>query len=234
MTTEPKVADLLVHLAATGTVVSGDRIYFPERKTRELMKDALDAIARQDAASPWQLPFSTVQRVVLALTQLGVAVPESSEEQSAKVISLVELLCDEAAPGKLRVQPEQQGAVDVLGIVGRYVGKTSSAYRYIAAELAARQPAGQEPVAQVAEDFIFLLRKQPNGERWPVGTKLYAAPPAQVDLEQFRAAVEAYRADIDEDFDPYPENRDVEVAYAKYLLSLIDQQAGKGPRDGAL
>jgi len=33
-----------------------------------------------------------------------------------------------------------------------------------------------EPVAQVAEDFVFLLRKQPNGERWPVGTQLYAGP----------------------------------------------------------
>lgn len=66
-----------------------------------------DAQAR-DAASPWQLPFSTVQRVVRALTQLGVAVPESSEEQSARDASLVELLCDEAAPGKLRVQPDQQ------------------------------------------------------------------------------------------------------------------------------
>jgi len=34
----------------------------------------------------------------------------------------------------------------------------------------------EEPVAQVAEDFVFLLRKQPNGERWPVGTQLYAGP----------------------------------------------------------
>jgi hypothetical protein len=30
-----------------------------------------------------------------------------------------------------------------------------------------------EAVAQFADDFIFCLRKQPNGERWPVGTKLY-------------------------------------------------------------
>lgn len=37
-------------------------------------------------------------------------------------------------------------------------------------------PVSAEPVAQVAEDFIFFLRKQPNGERWPVDTKLYAAP----------------------------------------------------------
>lgn len=36
-----------------------------------------------------------------------------------------------------------------------------------------------EPVAQFADDFIFNLRKQPNGERWPVDTLLYTAPPAQ-------------------------------------------------------
>lgn len=40
---------------------------------------------------------------------------------------------------------------------------------------------GQEPVAEFADSFIFNLRKQSNGDRWPVGTKLYAAPvaPAQ-------------------------------------------------------
>jgi hypothetical protein len=38
----------------------------------------------------------------------------------------------------------------------------------------------QEPVAQFAEDSIFNLRKQPNGERWPVGTKLYASPVVDV------------------------------------------------------
>jgi len=32
----------------------------------------------------------------------------------------------------------------------------------------------REPVAEVAENFVFMLRKQPNGDRWPVGTKLYA------------------------------------------------------------
>lgn len=37
----------------------------------------------------------------------------------------------------------------------------------------------EKPIAEVAESFIYFLRKQPNGERWPVGTKLYtAAPPA--------------------------------------------------------
>jgi hypothetical protein len=43
--------------------------------------------------------------------------------------------------------------------------------------LAARATPAQ-PVAQFGEDAIFMLRKQPNGERWPVGTKLYVAQPS--------------------------------------------------------
>lgn len=35
-----------------------------------------------------------------------------------------------------------------------------------------------EPVAEFAEEFIFCLRKQPDGERWPAGTKLYTEVPA--------------------------------------------------------
>lgn len=33
------------------------------------------------------------------------------------------------------------------------------------------------PMAQVAEDFVFLLRRRDDDSRWPVGTKLYAASP---------------------------------------------------------
>ena len=89
----------------------------PRESLRECADDLDAALSRQDGQVregtnpwqlPWQLPFSTVSRVARALTQLGVAVPESSEEQFAKVVSLVEMLCDEAAPGKLRVQPDQQ------------------------------------------------------------------------------------------------------------------------------
>lgn len=49
------------------------------------------------------------------------------------------------------------------------------------------------PVAEVAESHVYLLCKQPNGERWPVGTKLYAAPQPQVtgDLSG-RVAFEAW------------------------------------------
>lgn len=31
-----------------------------------------------------------------------------------------------------------------------------------------------EPMAQVAEYFVFIVRHQPDGSRWPVGTQLYA------------------------------------------------------------
>lgn len=53
-----------------------------------------------------------------------------------------------------------------------------------------------EPVAQIAEDFVFLLRKQPNGERWPVNTKLYVSPPLQ---SEYRQVLEA----VDQQFDLY-------------------------------
>lgn len=56
-------------------------------------------------------------------------------------------------------------------------------------------PVSAEPVAQVAEDFIFFLRKQPNGDRWPVGTKLYAdAVAAQQDAEKLLFSKEDLRA----------------------------------------
>ena len=32
----------------------------------------------------------------------------------------------------------------------------------------------QKPMAQVGERYVFLLRKQDDGTRWPDGTKLYA------------------------------------------------------------
>lgn len=35
----------------------------------------------------------------------------------------------------------------------------------------------QTPMAEVGENWVFFLRKQDNGTRWPVGTKLYAETP---------------------------------------------------------
>lgn len=51
------------------------------------------------------------------------------------------------------------------------------------------------PMAQVAESFTFLLRKQSDGSRWPVGTKLYAATPlidAAPDLLALAYEMEAF------------------------------------------
>lgn len=42
----PVLTELVATLAATGTVTGG-RIYFPERQTRELLKKACDALAAQ-------------------------------------------------------------------------------------------------------------------------------------------------------------------------------------------
>lgn len=60
-------------------------------------------------------------------------------------------------------------------------------------------------------------------------TAYYAAPPAAqaVDLGQFRGAVEAYKAAVNEDCYFDPSDYDDNIAYADRLLALIDQQAGK-------
>lgn len=41
-----------------------------------------------------------------------------------------------------------------------------------------------QPIAEVAEDFVFMLRNQDNGDRWPVGTKLYGIAPQLPTFEQ--------------------------------------------------
>ncbi|MDK1710825.1 hypothetical protein QOM18_21200 [Serratia marcescens] len=67
---------------------------------------------------------------------------------------------------------------------GQSVVFTSKFVEELARELLANREA--RPMAQVAENFIFILRDQDNGERWPVDTKLYAAPPEaaiQADVE---------------------------------------------------
>lgn len=56
-----------------------------------------------------------------------------------------------------------------------------------------------------------------------------ARPPAAqaVDLEQFRGAVEAYKAAVNEDCYFDPSDYDENIAYSDRLLALIDQQAGQ-------
>ena len=46
----PALVELVTTLDATGTVTGG-RIYFPERQTRELLKKARDALAAQPGGS---------------------------------------------------------------------------------------------------------------------------------------------------------------------------------------
>ena len=43
------------------------------------------------------------------------------------------------------------------------------------------------PMAEVGENLVFLLRKQESGERWPVGTKLYAETPLILSAEEMLA-----------------------------------------------
>lgn len=55
------------------------------------------------------------------------------------------------------VQPMKQGAAEVLDIVARYAGKTSSAYRYIAEALAAKQPEQQGAGDEMPGDLRWKL-----------------------------------------------------------------------------
>lgn len=117
---------------------------------------------------------------------------------------------------------------------GDYHGEISEAtYAALEDTLAARQPVG-EPVFQVVEG---PGEHRPRGTRQlrefpPIGTKLYAAPPAQaVDLGQFRPMVEEFRHNwanygrtmtaAGKDTSTARQNVDA----ADRLLALIDSQA---------
>ena len=107
------------------------------------------------------------------------------------------------------------------------------------AALAARQPVGQEPVCSISPYDLAKLQKHETARVRPPGqgVPLYAAPPAQVDLEQFRDAVVTARAVHQQDADNW-RGRKREAIYLEYvaecdrLLALIDQQAGKGVERG--
>lgn len=104
-----------------------------------------------------------------------------------------------------------------------------------AACVAAIQPVGQEPVAWIeARDLERLAEDDPEdpyafehvypgpGE-WGRRVPLYTAPPTPaVDLEQFRRPLKVARTSME-----WARN-DEAVAECARLLSLIDQQAGKG------
>ena len=46
-----------------------------------------------------------------------------------------------------------------------------------------------EPMAQVAENFVFFLRSREDATRWPVGTKLYAESPLIAAAPELLAAL---------------------------------------------
>lgn len=60
----------------------------------------------------------------------------------------------------------------------------AAAYQHALEMIPAAQPPQQsaqpvaiddKPVAEFTDSFIFIIRHQPNGKKWPAGTKLYAA-----------------------------------------------------------
>ena len=103
------------------------------------------------------------------------------------------------------------------------------------AALAARQPVG-EPVCEVSrESFSSDGTSDIIKPNLPIGTKLYAAPPAQaVDLGQFREVVSAANARlqsvIGDNMMPWSEREKAskEQAALYPLLALIDKAVGNG------
>ena len=85
------------------------------------------------------------------------------------------------------------------------------------------------PMAQVAEDFVFFLRKQADGSRWPVGTKLYADSDVSSIFAQtmaFTYTVESFLRAGDGS-DPRVPPTEAEVADAMYALrAAIDRATG--------
>lgn len=103
-------------------------------------------------------------------------------------------------------------------------------------------PVGQEWTDEQCIEFASCAfrnapRNPPEGVeltdiRMAASRVMRSAPPAAqtVDLGQFRGAVEAYKAAVNEDCYFDPSDYDDNIAYADRLLALIDQQAGKEMR----
>jgi hypothetical protein len=165
----------------------------------------------------------------------------SSENVSDVLDAVVKLLRDEAAP---TVKAEPAPAQDERDLfkpyrlagkfcVSRGIDDDDSEIRpkildafcsgYACAahpaqtEQQATVKAEQVPVAEVQHDCIIVLRHQSNGDRWPVGTKLYAAPTVKAEqvrlperkrtdhlpkeyktMTTVRAAIEAYNRALDD------------------------------------
>ena len=66
-----------------------------KREALEFAIRAMSAPDNAEAVSDHDLPFDTTRKVVRALTRLGVSTPCSQEEQAARAVELVNLLCRE-------------------------------------------------------------------------------------------------------------------------------------------
>jgi len=85
-------------------------------------------------------------------------------------INYLELLFDHTEIGPLTITMQR-----VEGLTpAQKLAKVEAERDALAAELSRLRK--QKPMAQVAESFIFFLRRQDSGECWPVGTKLYTEP----------------------------------------------------------
>ncbi|WP_137971974.1 hypothetical protein [Pseudomonas sp. F(2018)] len=113
-------------------------------------------------------------------------------------------------------------------------------------ELAAlkAQQAEQKPVAEFGSDCIFNLRKQPSGERWPVGTKLYTAPTPQPDaggpvdavdraIEWLDCQAMAESEPVDEALRAFSEDSTLDNATALVMAvrAAHDKQSGETSHD---
>lgn len=223
MTTEPKVADLPGKLRARAARLHGQTAGadLVADELEECAKDIEAALSRQDA-QPEDWGPSHKQ-------------PWHEAEDA---------------------QPEQQGAVDVDGLA-RIIREVDSAHSLGASALAeailsrvpsiaARQPVGQEPVMwryfSPHANCYWTRDVKPTSETSQDGTQwepLYAAPPAQVDLEQFRTPVEVWQSgtlahlrelgakDHTQIIGTWKVALKANLDEANRLLALIDQQAGK-------
>lgn len=216
MTTEPKVADLPGKLRARAARLHGQTAGadLVADELEECAKDIEAALSRQDA-QPEDWGPSHKQ-------------PWHEAEDA---------------------QPEQQGAVDVDGLA-RIIREVDGAHSLGASALAeailsrvpsiaARQPVGQEPVCSISPYDLGKLQKHEIARVHPPGqgVPLYTAPPAQVDLAQFRESVIAEYDGAAAIVSEFPDFSGVEertreerlaIPRAKRdrLLAIIDQQAG--------
>lgn len=101
---------------------------------------------------------------------------------------------------KEAVTPEQRRYAKTATFPERFSGKHPAlAADYAGLELRVLAHMMQpEPVAEVAESFVFFLRKRADGSRWPVGTKLFALSPlGPVTAEELSSVMAGHTKDAE-------------------------------------